>query len=274
MQLIAHLSDLHFGQSNPEMTAAVHDQLEKLQPELVVVSGDLTERARRGEFLQARDFLSSLPGRKLAVSGNHDVSHWSMFGPLTNPMRRFRRWVEADPAPCYHNAGMLVLGVNPARHDTDQIHLTAAEAESVRKRLCSFKEPLFKIVAIHHPFDLRECYAQRELVGAARLTLEKLASCGADILLTGHFHHGHASGSVSRYQIPGRSTLVVQAGTATSLRSGSQPNSFNLIRLEPPLIQVEVLGWDPRLATFATLTSNTFKRTPGSGFQMETSFPH
>jgi hypothetical protein len=109
----------------------------------------------------------------------------------------------------------------------------------VRDKLCALPPETTRIIVTHHPFDLPEGHARANLVGRARMAMETFVACGCDVILSGHLHVSHTGHTAIRYRLPGRSALVVQAGTATSTREREEPNSFNVLRIDPPRIEVE-----------------------------------
>ncbi len=131
----------------------------------------------------------------------------------------------------------------------------------MRDRLCPLDDKLVKAIVTHHPFDLPEGHDERDLVGRARMAMEALASCGADLLLAGHLHVSHTTHSVERYKIEGHSALVVQAGTAASSRGRGEANSFNIIRIAAPHITVERFEWQLSRAQFLLAAKEEFVHT-------------
>jgi 3',5'-cyclic AMP phosphodiesterase CpdA len=132
----------------------------------------------------------------------------------------------------------------------------------MRERFCVLDPEIVKIIVTHHPFDLPEGHDERHLVGRARMAMEAMASCGADVFLAGHLHVSHTTHSARRYQIKGHSALVVQAGTATSTRGRGEENSFNVVRVDRPLIAVERFEWQPQQGEFGLMTTERFRHTP------------
>jgi 3',5'-cyclic AMP phosphodiesterase CpdA len=267
MRTLVHLSDLHFGRTDPVVVAAVAAYVRQLQPPLVVVSGDFTQRARPSQFQAARAFLDALPGKKIVVPGNHDVPLWNVWARFLSPLARYRRSISDDLSPRYADDEIVVLGVNTARSLTWKGgRINAEQVAHVRKELCRFNDSVMKIVVTHHPFDLAESYGENQLVGRARMAMKQLAECGVDILLAGHLHDAYTGGTAKRYQISGHSALVVQAGTATSTRLRGSANSFNVLYVAPPKVTVEILSWQSAERSFAVAECKHYERRPGAGF--------
>src|SRR4051812_11199762 len=101
MRTIAHLSDLHFGRHDQEVVEGIGRLMEEVRPDLIVISGDLTQRARTHEFELAREFIRSLQAPILAVPGNHDVPLYNISSRWLRPLARFRRFISADLQPSF-----------------------------------------------------------------------------------------------------------------------------------------------------------------------------
>lgn len=244
MRTIVHLSDLHFGRVDHALLEPLRARVRQLQPHLVVVSGDLTQRAKPAEFREARAFLDTLPGPRLVVPGNHDVPLYNVFQRFLKPLDKYRRYIGDDLEPAYVDDEIAVMGVNTARSAVFKGgRINEEQIERVRGALCRLPDAVTKIVFTHHPFDLPPGHASRELVGRARKAMQMFAACGADILLSGHLHESHASDTRLRYKIDGFVALVVQAGTATSTRGRGEANSFNVLEVENPHVRIERLVW-------------------------------
>ena len=262
MRKIVHLSDLHFGRTDASVVGPLAEAVNSLQPSLVVVSGDLTQRARAAQFKEAREFFDRLPHPQVVVPGNHDVPLWNVLARFASPLQNFRRYISDDPEPVYEDEEMVVAGVNTARSLTRKYgRINARQVAVLRERFCAYGREIFKVVVTHHPFDLPASADEREIVGRAQHAMEAFAACGADLLLAGHMHVGHTGHTAERYKIKGHSSLYVQAGTATSTRGRGEANSFNLIRLKHPFIQVERRVWQPDASTFKPGPAETFHDT-------------
>jgi 3',5'-cyclic AMP phosphodiesterase CpdA len=268
MRTIAHLSDLHFGRVDPALVAPLVASITEAAPDVIAVSGDLTQRARGGQFQEAREFLDSLPNvPQIVVPGNHDVPLWNAFKRFVQPLDNFRRYITDDLSPFYSDAEIAVVGVNTARSLTVKYgRINEQQVARVRELLCELGEGVTKIVVTHHPFDLPEGHDEAELVGRARMAMETLAACGADVLLAGHLHVGHTGQTAKRYEIANHSALVVQAGTATSTRVRGEMNSFNLLRVKRPHVNVVRYSFNSDKNSFAPASSEHFQHTP-AGWQ-------
>lgn len=262
MRTIVHLSDIHFGRVDPQVISPLIETIRRINPDLVAVSGDLTQRARSYQFKEARAFLDALPKPQIVVPGNHDVPLHNVFARFLQPLSKYQRYITSDLRPFYYDDEIAVLGVNTARSLTIKGgRINEDQVEWMRGRLCPLEDDIVKIVVTHHPFDLPEGHDERNLVGRSRMAMEALASCGADLFLAGHLHVSHTTHSATRYKIKGHSALVVQAGTAASTRGRGEANSFNVIRIDFPQISVERLEWQPAQGDFKLAMTEHFTHT-------------
>jgi 3',5'-cyclic AMP phosphodiesterase CpdA len=263
VRAIAHLSDIHFGRVNPHVIAPMIEAITGAAPDLVAVSGDLTQRARTYQFKEARAFLDRLPRPQIVVPGNHDVPLHNVAARFLQPLRGYRRHITDDLRPFYCDGEIAVLGVNTARSLTIKNgRINEAQIAWMTERLCACDAEVVKIVVTHHPFDVPEGHDERNLVGRARMAMEALARCGADLFLAGHLHVSHTSRSVTRYNIKSHCALLVQAGTAASDRGRGEANAFNIIRIDRPQVAVERFEWQPLHGVFGLVTSERFRHTP------------
>lgn len=260
MRTLVHLSDLHFGRVAHALVAPLSELIGRIKPDVVVVSGDLTQRARTEQFKEARRFLDSLPTPQIVVPGNHDVPLYDIFGRLLQPLDKYRRYITNTLEPFYADEAVAVLGINTARSLTfKRGRINDQQIANARMRLCPLSAQVTKIIVTHHPFDLPDGYEDKDIVGRARMAMEMFASCGADLFLAGHLHVSHTGNTAARYKINGHSALVVQAGTATSTRGRGESNAFNVIRISDPYISIERLTWQPEQATFVLAVTETFE---------------
>lgn len=246
MRKLIHLSDLHFGRIHTPTLEPLIDAVRAAEPDLVCISGDLTQRALTVEFEEARDFLARLPHPQIIVPGNHDVPMHNLFDRFVKPLNKYKVYIDENPDPIYHDEEMVVVGINTARSLTikdgrvseDQIF----RVEQKLRRL--HRSGLTKVVVSHHPFDLPTRFRDEDLVGRARRAMVRLAGTGVDLFLSGHFHIRHIGETAVRYNIAGHSAVFVQAGTATSTRKRGEVNSWNLIEVESHAISIQPHDWE------------------------------
>jgi 3',5'-cyclic AMP phosphodiesterase CpdA len=264
MRTIVHLSDLHFGRIDQAIIEPLSATVAEIKPDVVVVSGDLTQRARTEQFQEAREFLDELPHPQIIVPGNHDVPLYNVFQRFLEPLDKYRRYITDDLEPFYADDEIAVLGINTARSLTIKDgRVNEGQVARIRERLCPYADEVTKFIVTHHPFDIPEGHEREaDLVGRAQMAMEALANCGADVLLSGHLHVSHTGHTAKRYKISGYSALVVQAGTATSTRVRGEVNSFNVVRVAHPYIEIKRLAWQPDRAAFSTASIENFVHTP------------
>jgi 3',5'-cyclic AMP phosphodiesterase CpdA len=268
MRTIVHLSDLHFGRLDPLVVDPLVGTIRGLAPDLVAISGDLTQRARRRQFAQARAFLDALPCPRLVVPGNHDIPFFDVGRRFLSPLARYREFIAEDVEPMHADSEIIVLGLNSARSLTlGEGRLNARQIRAAVERLRTREPHPIKIIVTHHPFDLPDDYQSRPIVGGAKMAMTQLASVGADLFLAGHLHVSHIGHTAERYRIAGHSALVVQAGTISRRRRG-EVNSFNVLRVNRPRIVVERWSWDEARFAFFEASARTFHHT-GRGWIAE-----
>jgi 3',5'-cyclic AMP phosphodiesterase CpdA len=264
MRKILHMSDLHFGCIDQALLAPLHALVQELRPDLIAVSGDLTQRARSREFEAARDFLASLPAPKVVVPGNHDIPLYNVSDRFARPLARYARYLGDVLEPAYVDAEMVVAGVNTARSLAFKGgRISHEQVARVRALFCGASDQVTKIIVTHHPFDLPEGYHARNLVGRSQMALSELRECPPDLLLSGHLHLHRISSTSTRYDLGGKSAIVVQAGTVISTRGRGETNSFNLVRIQPPEIVIERFDWASERRAFETGSKSTFSRRGG-----------
>ncbi len=235
------------------------DVIGGLRPDAVVVSGDLTQRARVEEFMAARRFLESLPQPQIVVPGNHDVPLHNLYARFRYALREYREHITDDLEPFHEDAEMAILGINTARSLTWKGGRISHEQIVLMEE--RFARPgKTKILVTHHPFDLPGDYGAKHLVGRAPLAMTRLAGAGVDLLLAGHLHRSHSGHTAVRYGAAGHSAIFVQAGTALSTRSRGEENSFNVIRMDGERISIERFSWEFGVGEFRVGERQEFRR--------------
>jgi 3',5'-cyclic AMP phosphodiesterase CpdA len=181
---------------------------------------------------------------------------------FAQPLKKYRRYITDDLRPFYADDEIAVLGVNTARSLTIKGgRINKTQVAWLRQKLCGFDSNVVKVVVTHHPFDLPEGHDERDVVGRSRMAMRELSACGADLFLSGHLHISHTGDMAKRYRFGGRSSLVVQAGTAASNRGRGEVNSFNVIRIASPDVAIERLIWQADQATFVVSVTDRFRRS-------------
>jgi 3',5'-cyclic AMP phosphodiesterase CpdA len=263
MKIIAHLSDVHFGRVDYATVTPLTEAITKIAPHVVVISGDLTQRAREDQFDEARRFLDALPKPQIVVPGNHDVPLYNLFARFVAPLDNYRKIISEDVEQFYRDEEIAIVGINTARSATFKNgRINEDQVERARELLCDLDESVTKIIVTHHPVDLPRQFPEGDLVGRARMAVESLAPCGVDVFMAGHYHFGHTGDTATRYAIENYNALIIHAGTATSTRGRGEPNSFNVVRIDHPEIVVERYTWRPEESVFAQFTAEHFRSTP------------
>lgn len=230
MTKIAHISDTHFGTEDAPVCAALRNDLLREAPALVVLTGDITQRARRTQFRAAHAFLNSIaPIPVLALPGNHDLPLFDLFTRFTQPYRYYKRYICPTLAPLWQGPEVAVLGVNSTRvlrHKHGA--LPTDMVQDVAQRLAELPQP-FKVVALHHPLAVIKASDRNNRVRAAEEALDAWIGAGADLFLGGHIHLPYCILADKK----SRHAVILQAGTAVSTRRRSgQPNSFHMLHFE------------------------------------------
>lgn len=236
---IAHISDLHFGREIPEIVEALVAELNTDRPDLIAVSGDLTQRARVREFKAARAFFDRLPQPLLVVPGNHDVPAYSLPLRFAAPWMRWKRWLSDELEPVVRGDHYCAVGINSARRwgpylDWSRGRINLQQLERAEAIFSKCAKDLHIVVA-HHPFLLTEASNDRRTISRADLALPRLLKSQVDLLLGGHVHLAY-SGVVG-------GMVVAQTGTSLSSRLKGEPNSFNRIRADGDTIEIDNMVW-------------------------------
>src|SRR4051812_23994745 len=248
MTRIVHLSDLHFGAHDERLVEAVDEEVDQLKPDLVVISGDFTQRARTEQFREACEFLEGLRERGhevLGVPGNHDVPLYDVLRRFFSPLTRYRRFIDQSLCPYIEVPGVAVLGINTARSLTFKDgRISEDQVEFIRETFARTPSETVRILVTHHPLLALTIGDEVErAVGRQELALDAVEESGVDMLLAGHNHHA-SSQDASDLVTRAGGVLVVQAGTATSTRVREQEQSFNRIDIAEGCATITVHGWD------------------------------
>lgn len=233
MTTIAHISDPHFGTVDPPVREALLRELRGGGIDLVILTGDITQRARSKQFREAREFLDALsPTPWLAIPGNHDIPLFDVFTRFTRPYRLFHRFISQSVEPAYQDDVVALMCVNATRA-TRHKHgvLPKRTVERAARDLRGLRQT-FRVVATHQPLAVPLDTELHNVARGADHALESWIDAGADLFIGGHIHLPYCMTVCTRRTA--RSAVLLQAGTSLSLRvRHGVPNSFNRLLLEP-----------------------------------------
>ena len=262
MRILVHLSDLHFGRVDRGIVDALVKQLERIKPNVVAVSGDLTQRGRAREFREARSFLDMIGCPLIVVPGNHDVPLFNIVARFLYPLRGYQRHISKELRPFYQDEETAVAGINTTRSLTAKGGgVRIADVKWICDKLQRLDNRVVKIIVSHHPFELPDNKLPAGTTRSERNAFEVLARCGADVFLTGHLHVSYAGTSAASHMIGGRSAIVVGAGTATSTRVRGETNAFNVLRIDDSKTVVERLAWQAGQNGFEITDTERFEKS-------------
>jgi 3',5'-cyclic AMP phosphodiesterase CpdA len=255
VSLLLHISDTHFGTEEEPVTSALRALAHEQKPDVVVLSGDITQRARRAQFAAARRFCDSLGVAKvLTLPGNHDIPLYNVFARMFSPYGGYMREFGRDLEPVLRLDDLFVVCVNttrPERHKDGEV--SRRQIERVVKLLAEARRDQLRVVVTHQPACVMREEDEKDRLHGGEAAVQAWSAAGADLVLGGHIHLPFVSDVCSRAKNTDRAMYCVQAGTATShrVRHGS-PNSVNIVRWRGPapgeLRLCRVERWDFDLA--------------------------
>ncbi len=267
MARFVHLSDLHFGAHDERLVSAVEERIDETKPDLVVISGDFTQRARTEQFEEACAFLTRVRDRGhevLGVPGNHDIPLYDVLRRFLSPLTRYRRYIDRSLCPFHEVKDAAVLGINTARSLTIKDgRLNREQIDYIRQSFDRTRTNSTRVLVTHHPLFALPVGDGPELgkaIGRQELALKAIAEAGVDLLLAGHNHRASTHHAGDLVTDAGQA-LVIQAGTATSTRLRDEEQSFNLIETGEDEVRVAVQAWDGN--GFASRDSQKFVRREG-----------
>lgn len=221
---IIHISDLHFGMHNPSIIEPFFENLAVLKPDIIIISGDLTQRARHEQYQLLQIFLKRLPAPFLIVPGNHDIPLYNAFSRLLNPFKRYKHYISPQLDASFYNDEVNILGVNSvtpykikdgtlAPHTLDRIknHFSSTSGQL---NILFFHHNLNYFSGMHHPLNNAEEF------------INYLKDSPIHMVCTGHLHYATLK-LISKNQAG--SCAILHAGSLCCLRSKDKLNSFYLI---------------------------------------------
>ncbi|PZX19637.1 3',5'-cyclic AMP phosphodiesterase CpdA [Palleronia aestuarii] len=249
---ILHLSDLHYGRDRAELETPLVELCNDLAPDLVVISGDFTQRARISQFDRAEAFLERIEPPTLSVPGNHDTPLDNIFVRFFAPWRRYKAAIDRNLEPVWENDLAVVVGVNTVnRFSWQRGRISGRTVRRVCRGFANAGERA-RILVLHHPLE-HGPEVEKRLMRGAMDALSDLEACGADVVLSGHLHN---TVTTPFEAAPG--LLFVQAGTGLSNRLRGEPNTVNLV--EATRDQIAITTWSAEEAAFTAEPEVRFRR--------------
>lgn len=255
MSTLIQISDTHFGTERPPVVAALVALTRRIRPAAVILSGDITQRARRSQFTAARRFVDQLQAPVcVAIPGNHDIPLFNVIARLFFPYAGFKRAFGEILEPRFECAGFSVTCVNTtraSRHKDGEV--SDEQIAAVASRLRQTAAERVRVVVTHQPVHvLRESEIHNRLHNHERAVRE-WADAGADIIMGGHIHLPYIAALGDHFPELSRHCWAVQAGTAVSHRVRARhPNSVNLLTHDrgSPMCRIERWDYDTTIAAF------------------------
>lgn len=276
MLRIFHVSDLHFGRpAVPAQVEALEAHVERARYDVVAVSGDLTQRARSGEFQRAAVFLrdAGRVSRTIVIPGNHDVAWWKAplgIGRDEALYDTYRAYISPDLEPVLRvtdTPGATFVGLNTSQgviretltwnvRDLSIIgHVRRAQIDRAAAEFAQSPVDDLRVIVMHHN-PVKGELSQRHGLKHTPKVLGAMAEIGVDLILCGHDHQEavHAIGETRK------GTVVSTAGTVSSRSRGGRPSSANVITVTADALAVTTLVWSAEAQDFVPGPHRTFAR--------------
>ncbi len=256
MTTVLHVSDLHFGEpAVPAQVDAIEEYIEERDFDVVVISGDLSQRARPGEFQRARAFIRDADkvSRTIVVPGNHDVKWWRAplgVGSRGTRYTNYENYISPELEPVLRVPGVTFVGLNTAHgvmpytltwnvRDIGVVGaLSRSQIDRARAEFDSSPPDDIRAIVMHHNPMRGELSQRHGLVNTKRV-LGAFAQLGVDLVMCGHDHQE----AIHYVEHTRRGTVISTAGTVSNRSRGKRPSSFNVIDLSPAEIVVTTHIW-------------------------------
>lgn len=262
--VIVHCSDIHFGHGFlPDKAEKFAAEINTLQPDAVVVSGDLTMRARESQFLAAREFVKSFNAKTLVIPGNHDVPLYDVIRRTINPFKLYKRHIEdLNEGPfTFPNVSLYGLNtVNPFRHQQGKFRML--EVLAMKNWFAQQPEDNWRVTIVHQHFANIPGHERPGVYPKAEKWLAKLVENGTQAVLHGHVHYNHIASATEFFpQFEGKVALIT-AGTPTShrIRGVTQCNNYNVLKFYKDKYEIHQCQWQTDSGKFAACHTVTFDR--------------
>ncbi len=274
MRRLLHISDVHFGPPHlAAPAAAVLRLVEERRPDLVVVSGDLTQRAKPHQFRAARAWIDRIAAPSLTVPGNHDVPLYRFWERFLDPYGAYRRHFARQLEPVFRDDELLVVGVNTAHGWTfTGGRIGAARLREIGELLSQAPAELFKVVVAHHHLIPPPNFGNQDVLTHAREAIDLFTRVGVDLVLSGHHHQAYIGNSEEFYPQGRLPVVIVHSGTTTSNRGRGgerDQNSCNWIVVDDESMTVSHLRWHTEPGQFAEHSRHWYPRLGRQPYSLE-----
>ena len=265
------ISDLHFG---PPYVERVGEALLRIAPTLecdvIVASGDFTQRAKREQFEQARDYLRRLPDLpQIVIPGNHDVALYRVFERLFRPYDLYKEYIspELDSIHRFEKAFVVALNSTAPRTAISNGWISLEQLEYCQRAFAEATPGQARIVIAHHHFAPAPDYERTEVMPRAKRALDCFARLKVDVIMGGHLHRAYIGNSLDVYAGADREhgITIVQCGTTTSRRGRGrerEKNSFNYIRVDEEVLRITHYMYFSEDDAFSPVSRHVFPRAP------------
>ncbi len=274
MRTLLHISDVHFGPPHlAELSRAVLAMAAERRPDLVVLSGDLTQRAKPDQFRAARAFVDAMPVPTLVVPGNHDVPMYRVWERVLSPFGAYREHFAPELEPTFRDDELLVVGVNTAFNWTIKDgRITLRRLREVGELLAATPESVCKIVVAHHHLIPPPNFGNQRVLANAYEAIDLFSSAGVDLILSGHQHQTYIGNSEEFYPKGRPPVVILHSGTTTSSRGRAgerEKNSCNWITVTRETLTVSVLRWERTLGRFTEHSRHWYPRQERRPYTLE-----
>lgn len=270
MLTLLQISDLHFGPSyKPEVGDALSRLIPTLGADAIVISGDLTQRAKPEQFREAKEFIGRLPPVPwIAIPGNHDVPLYRIWERIAGPMTEYHRYIgpELDQVMELEGAVLVALNTTAPHRTIVRGKVDRKQVEFTRRALAHAPPNAARILVVHHHFvGAPDALRDRTMLGG-RAAMRSFIDMGVDVILGGHLHRAFIGNSLDFFfEGPrDRGIILVQSGTSTSRHGRGRErerNSFNLVEIHETWLQVTHYLYYERDDAFGPMSRHLFPRT-------------
>ena len=278
MLTLVHVSDIHFGPPFlPEVGEALLEIVPRLEPDIIVASGDFTQRAKESQYAEARAFLDRFPPRPLiVVPGNHDVPLYRVAERIFSPYALYRKYISEELDSVHRQDGVVIAALNttsPLRAIVNG-RIRRSQLDFCREAFRDAPDDAVRIVVAHHHFAPAPDYEGGKVMPGAKHAIDLFTELRVDLILGGHLHRGYIGNSLDFY--PGEDRehgiIIAQCGTTTSRRGRArerEKNSFNLIRIDEQVIRITHYMYFASASGFAPVSHHIYPRAGREYFREE-----